>query len=270
MTTQKIQRLSDDKEELEWINWSPNGRWILHGRRLLYDQMSEYTISAVAVQNLTVRDLGSQFISYWLNANEILQYRMGIETYQLLVVNIDTGNMTEVWEGYFWGHNVDPTGNWIVLNSISSTIPPDEEKPGFAPGIQLINMKSLETIQEPEPLLDPPDLFVRANDGTVVDLPNTIEMIVASPNTKYWAVAIKKDLKIYTQDLTLVVAIPLPFQDTQFDDIPWRPDDIQWSPDSSGLFLMYGKNVYKVNVSERDINLIETNLISSTKWINDQ
>lgn len=260
MSTKKIQRLSNDNEELQSILWSPDGKWILHESGFSIDLMAEDNISVVAVGNSSVRDLGNAWRSYWLNSHEILEYRYGIEQYQLRLVDVDTGKITEVWKGYFNGYEVDPTGNWIVLEAISSVVPPEEEEPGFIYGsTQLINLKSLEKIQNPAPPLSgPPDLFLRAKDGTVV-IPRRIEMILASPDTKYWAVAIKQDIKIYTQDLTLVMEISVPLQDPKLDE-QWRPDDMQWNLDSSGLFLVYGTNIYFVNISKGEINLVEANL----------
>ena len=233
--------------------------------------MVEKDISVVAVDDSSVRDLGNAWGSYWLNSHEILTYRFGIERYQLLLVDLDTGNSTEIWEGQFGGYEVDPTGTWVVLDAISSTIPPKEEKPGFIYGsIQLINLKTLENIQNPEPILDPPDLFVRANDGTIVNLVGG-GTIVASPDAKYWAVAFRTNMKIYSQNLALIKDFSIPFQSTDPNDM-W-PYDIQWSPDSSGLFLMYGKFnrvLYFVNISSGDVNLIEKNLTGGAKWLKGQ
>ena len=99
MTTKDIQRLSNENEELQWVNWSPDGKWILHGSGFSTDIMVEKDISVVAVDDSSVRDLGNAWGSYWLNSHEILTYRFGIERYQLLLVDLDTGNSTEIWEG---------------------------------------------------------------------------------------------------------------------------------------------------------------------------
>ena len=275
MTTKKIQRKSNDIEELQLISWSPDGKWILHGSKTAsVDPWVEYSIYAVALDDSSIRNLGSGLIGNWLNAHEILEYRSGIEKYQLSLVDLDTGNITEIWEGYFGGYQVDPTGNWVVLDAISSTIPPKEEKPGFIYGsIQLINLNTLETIQNPSLLAEPLDAFLRAKDGTVFSLPHRIG-ILPSPDQKYWVVVIGRDIKIYTQDLNSFMEVSSPFQDTNIYDVPWSPDDMQWSPDSSNLFLIYSTNVYHINISNGEINLVETNLPSTywldSGWINGQ
>jgi WD40 repeat protein len=275
MTTKNIQRLSDDHEELQSIRWSSDGKWILHESGFSTDIMVEVHISVVAVDDSSVRDLGNAWRSYWLNSHEILTYRSGIERYQLRLVDLDTGNSTEIWEGYFGGYQVDPTGNWVVLDAISSTIPPKEEKPGFIYGsIQLINLKTLETIQNPNLLAEPLDAFLWANDGTVIYLPNRIEMILPSPDKKYWAMVLGLDIRIYTQDLDLITEVSSPFQDTNLNDVPWRPDDMQWSPDASALFLVYGTDIYHIDRASGALSLVEENLPygyrSDSGWINGQ
>jgi Tol biopolymer transport system component len=278
MTTKNIQRLSDDHEELQSIRWSSDGKWILHEGGFSTDIMVEKHISAVAVDDSSVRDLGNVWRSYWLNSHEILTYRSGIERYQLRLVNLDTGNSTEIWEGYFGGYEVDPTGTWVVLDAISSTIPPKDEKPGFVHGsIQLIKLNSFETIQTihtPDPLLYPLDLFLRTNDGKVVGLPGTSGMILASPDQKYWAAVIERDIKIYDQDLNLVTEVSSLFQNMNILDVPWSPDDMQWSPDASALFLVYGTDIYHIDRASGALSLVEENLPSSywldSGWINGQ
>ena len=261
MANKNIQRLSDDHEELQSIRWSPDGKWILHESGFSNDIMVEKHISVVGVDNSSARDLGNAWGSYWLNSHEILTYRSGIEAYQLQLVDIDTGNSTEIWEGYFSGYEVDPTGTWVVLDAISSTIPPKEEKPGFISGsIQLINLKTLEKIQNPGVLAEPLDPFIRAEDGRFVHLPHRIETSLASPDQKYWAVVMGREIKIYDQDLKLVSEVSSLFQDMNVLDVPWRPDDMQWSPDSSGLFLVYGTDIYHIDRASGALSLVEENL----------
>jgi len=271
VTTKNIQRLSNDNEELQSILWSPDGKWILHGSGLSIDLMAEDNIFVVAVDNSSVRDLGNAWRSYWLNSHEILEYRFGIERYQLRLVDVDTGKITEIWKGQFGSYEVDPTGNWITIYAISSAIYPEEELPGFVYGsTQLINLRSLERIQNPDPLTEPPGRFVRIKDGTVILLPNYARFdggeISASPNMKYWAEIINRNVKIYTQDWTPVREFSIPPQDTNLDDSQWDPQwpfDLQWSPDSSALFLVYGRlrqSLYLLDISSGDVNLIETDL----------
>lgn len=273
--TKKIQRLSSNKEELQWIAWSSDGKWILHGSKLSIEPMVEYNIYSVGKDDLSIRDLGSGFAGRWLSSHEFLQYHMGIETYQLRSVDVATGKFKEIWEGYFYGYSVDPTGKWIALTAISSTVPPKDEEPGFVYGAtQLINLKSLEKMQIQDQGPDPSSflsrLFVRAKDGTVIDLSHTIETTVASPDQKYWAVFGAQGITIYTRDLILIKEIPVSLRNTKSINAQWSPDDMQWSPDSSGLFLVYGANVYYTDISSGDINLVEENLSSSIKWVNDQ
>ena len=280
MTMKNIQRLSNDNEELQSIHWSPDGKWILHESGFSTDIMVEKHISVIAVDNSSVRDLGNAWRSYWLNSHEILAYRSGIEAYQLWLVDVDTGKVTDIWKGQFGSYEIDPTGNWIAIYAYSSAIYPEEELPGFVSwSTQLIDLRSLERIQNPDPLTEPPGRFLRAKDGTIILLPNYARFdggeISASPNMKYWAEIVDHNVKIYTQDWTLVREFSVTPQDTNLDNSQWDPQwpfDIQWSPDSSSLFLVYGRlrqSLYLLNISNGNVNLIEAYLPSGYgRWFN--
>ncbi len=270
LATKRIKRLSSDKEELQWVAWSSDGKWILYGNRLVNDLMGEYSVYSVAWDNSSIRNLGYQFAAEWLNSHEILEYRMGIERYQLRSVDIPTGKSKEIWQGSFGGYSIDPTGKWILLSAISSSKLPAQEEPDFVPGLRLINLKSLEKIRNFDTSSDFAGLFMHAKDGTVINLSDTNIMVLASPDVNYWAAVGPQGIKIYTYDLVLVKENSIQLRNTKLSYTPWSPDDMQWSPDSSGLFLIYGTNICFVNISSGDVRLVETNFTGvyhSAKWI---
>jgi hypothetical protein len=184
-------------------------------------------------------------------------------------MDVNTGKITEIWDGQFSDYKVDPTGNWVVVNSLSSAVYPNEELPGYVYGsLQLINLRSLERVQHPISSLGFPEQFLPTNDGLVVPLPNS--GIYASLDIKYWVeVLYSGNIKVYAQDLTLVREISISFPDTSSNDDRWP--DIYWTPDSSGLFLIYGRfkhSLYFVNVLRGDVNLVDFP-VSNGRWIND-
>jgi len=182
----------------------------------------------------------------------------GIGYFNLRLVDIDTGKITKFWDGSFLDYQADPSGNWLVVTALPE-------------GLQLINLKTLQQFQHPDSLPNPPNTFLRVEDGKIVALPKPAkpddEMISVSPDLRYWAVAIDKDIKIYSSDIILIKDVSVPSQDAKFTNI-------QWNPDSSSLFLVYGTNIYSLNISSGDVSLVETNLInnydSTYKWVNDQ
>lgn len=268
-----IRRLTSGDEELQWIDWSSDEKWILHGSVSVYGAGMQYSIYAVAADESSIRQFGYGLGTDWLNSHQFLEYENQnvFGDYDLRLVDLNTGKISEIWDGSFHDYAVSPNGDWLILFAFTSAIPPAEEKPNFIPGLQLINLKSLKIIQNPSPLLDPPDTFLRTEDGEIVALPAIAkqngEIIFASPDTKYWAVANNQDIRIYSSDITLIRNVPIPSQDTKLTDV-------QWSPNSSGLFLIYGANIYSVNVPSGDINLIETNLLDNYgltyKWVGGQ
>ncbi len=125
--------------------------------------------------------------------------------------------------------------------------------------------------QAPDSLLNPPDSFLRLDDGEIFPLDlrpfNMDKNISTSPDAKYSVITIDQDIKVYSSNIDLIKDVSVPVQDTKLTDV-------QWNPDSSGLFLIYGTNIYSLNISNGDVNLVETNLIdnygSAYKWINGQ
>ena len=166
MNTQKIQRLSSGDQELQWISWSPDGKWIAYGSAFWAGEGMQYTAYAVTKDGSVTRDLSTGYIDYWLNSHEyfVFDNGNGVGNFNLRLVDTNTGEITTVWRGEFHEYKVNASKDWLALVALTSVLPSEKEKPNFIPGLQLINLKTLKDIQNPDPLLDPPDTFVRADD----------------------------------------------------------------------------------------------------------
>ena len=262
MATKNIRLLSTQPEELYSIEWSPDGKWILEKNTLSSSDYAEKKVSVVALDNSVVHDLGQQVAGYWLNSHEILEYGFILEPEQMRLVDITTGKINEIWRDPFARYEIDPTGKWIAIDrSGDCSI---DEKLGMDCNVKLINLKSPQKPHVPEPVFEVvvPGFarFLRAPDGTIIASPNS--MIVASPDAQYWVEIVYHDVKIYTQDLTLVKEISIPFQGAEVNqDSPYA---VQWSPDSSSLTLVYGEPLsfyrYFVNIPSGEVNLVDTGL----------
>lgn len=273
MQRKTIHRLTSGDEEMQWVGWSPDGKWILHGSVFAYGEGTQYSIYAAEITGSRILPFGSASEFHWLNSHAFVEYESQnvIGDYNLRLVDVDTDKIIKIWNGSFHDYTVDPAGNWLIMYSDSSVMPPATEKPNFIPGLQLINLNSLTIIQNPDLLPNPPDTFLRTTDGNVVALPEPAkpygELIFASPNTKYWSVVVSQDVKIYDQNLTLVRENSVPLRSAKLPDV-------QWSPDSFNLFLVYGSAIFSMRIADGDIRLVETNLIdnygTTYTWINGQ
>jgi len=273
MEAKTIQRFSSGDEELQWLDWSPDGKWIVQGSAFWAGEGMQYSEYAVTKDGSITHNLSTGYLDAWLNPHQYFEFdnANGWGNFNLRLVDVDTGKITTIWRGIFHEYEIDPSGNWLDLVAITSVIPPESEKPNFTPGLQLINLNTYKDIQNPEPLADPQNAFIRTEDGKtvplVVPLKLSGEIISASPDLKYWIVAVDQDIRIYSSDIKLIKEISVSVQNSALTDL-------KWNPNSSNLFLMYSTSIYSVNIPTGEINLVETNLIDNYgltyKWLTGQ
>lgn len=277
LQTQSIQRLSSGDQELQWIDWSPDGTWIVHGSLfavgagMTYDEYAA-TINGSSAPYLSTSPMGA---GTWLNDHQFIEHdaENGPGNYGLRIVDVKTGNITKLWDGAFQEYTVSPSGKWVLLMAftLNSPNPYQEDPVDFTPGWKLINLQTLEKTDAPEFLPDPPDAFLRAPDGELMPLllqPYGMGAghVSGSPDSQYWVVANGDEIQILSADLTLVRSVPAPISGLR---------DMQWWPDSSGLFLIYDTDIYALNVSEGSVRPVESSLIDDNyntmyKWVTPQ
>lgn len=214
-------------------------------------------------------------VGTWLNDHQYIEHdaENGPGNYGLRLVDVKTGNITKLWDGAFEQYTVSPSGKWVLLFAMtfSSPYPYQEDPASFIPGWKLINLQTLEKTDAPEFLADPPNAFLRAEDGELIPLIMKpygmgVDRVSGSPDSQYWIVANDDEIKIVSADLTLLKAVPAPA--TILGAILWRPD-------SSGLFLVYETEIYSMSVPDGTLQLVETNLIDDNynltyRWVNPQ
>lgn len=154
--TEKIQRLSSGDQELQWINWSPDGKRIIHsgvfgvGEGMTYD-IYVATLGSSVVPHISNNVLGSG-IEDWLNDHQYFENdgQNGPGPYGLRMVDINTGKITKIWDGSFSSYAVDKNGTWAAIIANSSDKSPYDPSgyfnydPNFVPAIYLINLTTLE------------------------------------------------------------------------------------------------------------------------------
>lgn len=293
--TKTIQRLSSGDQELQWISWSPDGRWIVHssvygvGLGMTYDIYAASVDGFLQYLSTNVLDEG---IEKWLHGHQYFEHdgENGPGEYGLRLIDAETGKIKRIWDGSFYWYAVDKRGMWAAVLASSPNEPPKFDENGFyvfdfdsdfVPAIYLINLETLEKsrVKLPDPGsietfgLDGRDFVISSGENTVflsidgslseTDLGNANFSV--SPNSEYWLAVTGKMVKIFSANGTLVkdnkVSFPNGFK-------------ITWRPDSSGVLFFSGSKIYSMNVPDGDIHAVEMNLLPSEglsyQWINGQ
>ena len=223
MGTKSVRRLSSGDQELQWISWSPDGKWIVHsgvfsvGAGMTYDvYVASLDGSSVPHISTNVLDDG---IDEWLNDHQYFENdgENGPGNYGLRLVDVATGNITKIWAGSFYSYAVDKNGLWAAVLASSPDVPPKYEDgfyvydfdSDFVPAIYLINLKTLEKkrVEFPDTThtygpvassgFSSPEFVIggglrNANvvllsaDGTLTQTELGDATIFVSPNSEYW------------------------------------------------------------------------------------
>ncbi len=250
--TKAIRRLSSGDDELQWINWSPDGKWIVHSSVYSVGEGMTFNVYAAAVAGTSVRSVSTNSlytgVDKWLDSHRYFENdsQNGPGDYGLRLVDINTGKVTRIWDGSFIGYTIDPTGKWLAVATLES-------------GLQLINLQTLEQIAAPDTLPDPPDTFIRTESGEIISLDMSPfatgdKKISHSPDSEYWAVAMDQKVKLFSADITLIKEIHLP-------DYSGALRSMVWMPDSSGLYLLYEADLYSITLPEGNVRLVESDLV---------
>ena len=260
-----IQRLSSGLEEVQWISWSPDGKWILDGSSYSVGEGMQYNIYATSVDGGTVNQLSRgtpQVVnsSDWLNDHTYFDSNgaNGPGSYDLKVVDVNSGGVSEIWQGSYGPYAFVPDGNWVVLNANTPSWPWSYTNTDFSTGIFLVNTASLKQMRVnslgawgcctgsqffalghiPEHLFLVKDdasqeIQYLTSDGKLISAGVNAEQISVSPDRLKW-VAISSEIKLFSDDgsLTSSVALPPGLDPKDIGAIIWRKD-------SSGLFFTY-------------------------------
>ena len=253
-----IQRMSSGPEEVQWIDWSPDGKWILDGS---CDQVGEgmtYNVYATSRDGRVVRTLIENSTlagePTWINAHAFLvwQSQNGPGNFGLERVDVESGNVTMIWNGSFDWIAVDPAGSWLALHAWTSGIS----------GLSLINLATLASTRVKVPDMahiygvyqdmlgtgSAPDrlfltrdetdlsLYYLSTDGVMTPAGTSANLFSVAPNHAGW-IAIKDNIQLFLENGSQTNTFTLPdgMKGGDFQQIIWRPD-------SSGIFLLSSAN----------------------------
>lgn len=293
-----IRRLSSGAQELQWIEWSPDGKRILHSSVFSVGVGMTFDIYAASLDSASVPYLSTNTkhdgIESWLNSHQYFENdgENVVGEYGLRLVDIDTGNITRLWDETFYSYAVDRSGSWVaILDSpdVSFSENGFDFESNFIPGMYLIDLKTLEQarVEFPDVTHEYGDVkafglggqdFVMmdrtsrnpvfiSTEGRITQMDLGDVKISVSPNAEYWLAVTEQDVKIFSADNTLMMSSALPDAKAFVGGVIWRPD-------SSGLFLVSGADILSMNIPVGDIKAVESSLMNDNynrayRWIDD-
>jgi WD40 repeat protein len=273
--TEKVTRLAKDTQELQWINWSPDGKWVVYANVDQSKAGNTYDIYAVKPGMSSGKYLLSGHfyeIPGWLNSYTYFEHEMGVMVHNLRSVSIESGTVTDIWKGAFFdGFYLDESKKWLALNALTPNVYIQSYTggdPDFRSGPYLVNLTSHEEIEIELPDDHPSSpyfitdsalmektfllrhqgdksFYSASVDGSLIKTDIPWGSVSKSPNRKYWAVS-GDDIRIYSSDNQLLQKIDL------------KEYNIIWSPNSSGILIPIDSNIYFVDINSNEVKLLET------------
>jgi hypothetical protein len=225
----------------------------------------QFNVYATLVDGATINQLSNgtpQIVtsSDWLDDTTYVDSNgaNGPGSYDLKLVDVNTGKTSEIWQGSYSQYAYIPYGNWVVLNANTPTWPWAYTSTDFSTGIFLVNTTSLKPVRvnslgpwgccNPSqffPLGHIPEHLFLVNDhdnqaiqyltseGKLIPAGVQADQISVSPDRLKW-IAIAANLQFYSDDGSMIRTVDLP---AGLD--PQGIGPIIWRQDSSGLFFTY-------------------------------
>jgi WD40 repeat protein len=285
--TKTVKRLSYGSQEIGWIEWSPDGKWILTGSSYYIGESMAYTIGLTSPDGEMGKEIsttttlnGSELL--WVNSHVFLTYNAenGIGSYQLQAVDIDNGKIKTLCKGPFFDSSLKTAGNWVLFFAedpfrSNGKYAIDE----LADGLYLVDMTAFKVSKVDDSKMnatgyvfsrdndigitrsgkngflfsDPgKNIFYQMTDGSLIPTGIQAENVSVAPNQQQFIGFDTQAIHFYTIDNGKEQIINIPY----WADISDSPT-ITWRPDSSGLFLASGHMLYMVDFSSNTFTLVD-------------
>lgn len=247
--TQKINRLSSGPEEVQWLKWSPDGKWILQGGAWQLGEGMSYDIYASSRDGATVEALSTSTsgIVAWLNDFTYLEYdsQNGLGNHDLRSVNVQTGEIRNLWKGPFDNYAIDPKQNTLAV----SAIPDPNQWAGSLYLVQLTNGSSTKIqdgvwniqpfpvdrysffVQQEQVSGQAGDEYLLATDNSLTPTDIHPNMLSVAPDGHHWVSLASNTLSIYSGEKTLSREVNLPVSPEN------NPDFTTWQADAGSLVI---------------------------------
>jgi Tol biopolymer transport system component len=312
ISSKTIQRLSSGTEEIQSIAWSPDSQWIVESSAYYFGEGMQCDLFATSLNGSTSRlllhgtnDCGAGGI--WLNKRSMFRSSQGngIGTYGLLLVNVETGGVTKVWDANFTALSISSDQKLIAFYSNNILPGMTQASTPAPPSCYIINLAGMQVtkvkgsngndfsksgvgVQNMETLGASKErmfLLRNENDGSLDYLssdgiltPAGIQAInfSVSPDRQHW-IAVGDHFQVYQADGTRVRDVDLPDSECP-DGCGFWDRDFLWRPDSSGVFLLlennrykpdYPNHLYAMDLLSGGVHLVETEIweFANPVWI---
>jgi dipeptidyl aminopeptidase/acylaminoacyl peptidase len=273
-----IQQLSSGPQEVQWIDWSPDGKWILDGSTYWVGEGMTYDIYATSIDGKVITKLLTDYRMgdglTWINAHQFLAFQSenGPGNHGLERVDIESGVIDTIWDGSFLSFTVDATGKWLALQS-------------GADGLFLIDLATLQQTKAQVPEAthgyglfqdifsmgsDPERAFLTRDDtrsgsdqglyflstnAALTPAGASADLFSVAPDQTDW-IAINDNLQYFTggSSQPRILALPAGTKRGDFQRIVWRPD-------STGIFLVSSAGqLFSLDLSSGASALVEPSI----------
>ena len=266
LETQKIQRMSSGPEEVQGIIWSPDNKRIVQDSAWWVGEGTIYSTYAIPLDGLGIMALSSSTggtLSWYNNHAYVTNNSENVVgNSHLRLVDVETGQITSIWDGSFIKSVFDAEKGLLVLFALPG---PNLNTSG---GTYLINIRTGQKRSLDNAFLDTSlfglgerrfltryenEAYFILEDGNFVKTDPELGNVSVAPNQQHW-ISIGKTLRIFDASDNLLFELPSPYSEEDFPHILWRPD-------SSGLFIGKDKTIYALDINSGKIDLVETNVI---------
>ena len=265
METNKIRRMTSGPEEVQFITWSPDEKWIVQSSTWWVGMGTIYSTYAISSDGSKIHTLSSGGITSWYNSHAYFEHSNENVwgNYGLHLVDIENGAVLKIWDGSFYDAEFDPAQGVLAIN-------PHPGYDEFPSGLYLINPKDNLKTRLKDGLWriypfgignrsfvvveNGRETYFLTSDGQFIPASADLQNISVAPDRQHW-VSIGTTLKIFDTDDNILYELPFPLGEKDFPFVTWRPD-------SSGLFISIAKKLYVVDILGGKIELVETNLTS--------
>jgi len=275
--SQAITRLSSGPQEVEWIDWSPDGKWILDGSVYFVGEGMTYDVYATSrdgkVSHKLLSDYRTPGTATWINDSEFLTFQSenGPGNYGLERVNVETGKIDSIWADPFSTFLNDPQGTWLALLTQEgklvlvdlatlqqTAVTLSEPSHAFGAGSYLVAVDPGADRHFILRLASDTGWYYLSTGGALTPAGIQADLVSVAPDQHHW-IALRDDLRLFTNGSTSPATFALPpgMQGSDFQRIIWRPD-------SSGIFLVTtSSQLYTLDFSSGDYALVEQHLAAA-------
>lgn len=261
-----IRRLTTGIEQIQWVGWSPDSKWVVHGAT------NELFAQGMTMSSYAVRVDGSKTIrggcgGSWLDSDTCLtgDDANGPGGHNLRAINIETGETTVLWSDSFSSYAIDTQDKIVAIGvpdgyfdpSIKEGIYflfPDGHKQYIIEGrwTYIYYDQSKNVFIAKHYLADSDPGISITTDGSV----NIVPMMdgYVSPDGK-WLITKTSGVDLYGENKFLVKHFAL-------------NGHVFWNEDSTGFYIDSGSILYYVTIPDAQLITVDMNISTSADVYN--